>query len=138
VASYVQAMLREGAKQGYKNFLLAGLPEGEDSPLAGLGPEESHFVRFQAGTLPFEIVGMSDVMPYPSKRWRDLSALEVENYEKVFAAKLTSLVQDLQPDLIHSHHLWILTALTRRVFPRLPLVATCHGSDLRQFHSATT
>lgn len=45
-----------------------------------------------------------------------------------------SLVQDIQPDLIHSHHLWILTALTRRVFPQLPLVATCHGSDLRQFH----
>ena len=91
-------------------------------------------MRFHGEDLSFEIVGMSDVMPYPSKRWRDLSAFEVESYEKVFAAKLVSLVQDIQPDLIHSHHLWILTALTRRIFPELPVVSTCHGSDLRQFH----
>ena len=131
---YLQAMLREGAKQGYKNFLLAGLPAGKTPHLNGLRPEGGHFVRFQGGDLPFEIVGMSDVMPYPSQRWRDLTALEVESYENAFGAKLVSLVQDIQPDLIHSHHLWILTALTRRIFPELPVVATCHGSDLRQFH----
>ncbi len=131
---YVQAMLREGARRGCKNVLLAGLPQGDIPPLTGLRPEEAHFVRFHSGDLPFEIVGMSDVMPYPSTRWRDLSTLELESYEKAFSAKLVSVVQDSRPDLIHSHHLWILTALTRRVFPELPLVATCHGSDLRQFH----
>jgi glycosyltransferase involved in cell wall biosynthesis len=131
---YLQAMLREGAKQGYRNFLIAGLPEGEAPQLAGLRPENARFVRFRGGDLSCEIVGMSDVMPYPSKRWRDLSGLEVESYEKAFGRKLVSLVQNIQPDLIHSHHLWILTALTRRLFPDLPLVATCHGSDLRQFH----
>lgn len=131
---YLQAMLREGAKQGYKNFLLAGLPAGESPHLHGLMPAAGHFVRFQGEDLSSDIVGMSDVMPYPSKRWRDLSNLDVESYEKVFGAKLVSLVQDIQPDLIHSHHLWILTALTRRTFPELPVVATCHGSDLRQFH----
>jgi glycosyltransferase involved in cell wall biosynthesis len=131
---YLQAMLREGAKLGYENFLLAGLPSGETLYLADLKPERCHFTRFHGEDLPFEIVGMSDVMPYPSKRWRDLSASEVGSYERVFSAKLASLVQDIQPDLIHSHHLWILTALTRRIFPELPVVATCHGSDLRQFH----
>jgi glycosyltransferase involved in cell wall biosynthesis len=131
---YLQATLREGAKQGYSNFLLAGLPKGENPQLKCLMPEACHFVRFHGEDLSFEIVGMSDVMPYPSKRWRDLSAFEVESYENVFGAKLVSLVQDIQPDLIHSHHLWILTALTRRTFPELPVVATCHGSDLRQFH----
>jgi glycosyltransferase involved in cell wall biosynthesis len=131
---YLQAMLREGGKQGYKNFLLAGLAEGEIPHLDGLRPERGCFVRFRGGDLSCEIVGMSDVMPYPSKRWRDLSGLELESYEKAFGRKLVSLVQDIQPDLIHSHHLWILTALTRRLFPELPLVATCHGSDLRQFH----
>src|SRR5665647_1800663 len=109
---YLQAMLREGAKQGYRNFLIAGLPEGEAPQLAGLRPENARFVRFRGGDLSCEIVGMSDVMPYPSKRWRDLSGLEVESYENAFGRKLVSLVQNIQPDLIHSHHLWILTALT--------------------------
>jgi glycosyltransferase involved in cell wall biosynthesis len=131
---YIQAMLREGTKRGYDNFLLAGLPSGETLHMADLRPERCYFTRFHGEDLPFEIVGMSDVMPYPSKRWRDLSASEVESYKRVFGAKLLSLVQDIQPDLIHSHHLWILTALARRNFPELPIVATCHGSDLRQFH----
>jgi glycosyltransferase involved in cell wall biosynthesis len=131
---YLQAMLREGTKQGHANFLLAGLPKGETLHLECLSPDGCHFVRFHGEDLSFEIVGMSDVMPYPSKRWRDLSAVEVESYEKVFGTKLVSLVQKIKPDLIHSHHLWILTALTRRTFPELPVVGTCHGSDLRQFH----
>lgn len=131
---YLQAMLREGAKRDYKTFVLAGLPEGEALQMDGLRPERGYFVRFRGGDLSFEIVGMSDVMPYPSKRWRDLSDLEVQSYEKAFGRKLLALVQNIQPDLIHSHHLWILTALTRRLFPEVPLVATCHGSDLRQFH----
>jgi len=131
---YLQAMLREGTKQGCANYLLAGLPKGETLHLECLSPERCHFVRFHGEDLSFEIVGMSDVMPYPSKRWRDLSNREVESYEKVFGAKLVSLVQKIQPGLIHSHHLWILTALIRRTFPELPVVAICHGSDLRQFH----
>lgn len=85
-------------------------------------------MRFQEEDLSFDIVGMSDLMPYPCKRWRDPFNLGVDSYEKVFGAKLVSLVQDIQPDLIHSHHLGILTALIRRTFPELPVVAACHGS----------
>jgi len=131
---YLQAMLREGSRQGYENALLAGLPPAETPHLTGIRPESCHFLRFSGGDLSFPIVGMSDVMPYPSRRWRDLSDSDLESYEKAFGGKLASLVQDFRPDLIHSHHLWILTALTRRLFPDAPLVATCHGSDLRQFH----
>ena len=63
---YLQAMLKEGAKWGCQNVLLAGLPKGDILHLTGLRPEEAHYVRFHCGDLSFEIVGMSDVMPYPS------------------------------------------------------------------------
>ena len=73
-------------------------------------------------------------MPYPSRRFSDLSPPEVEAYEWGFADRLLDVVAGFQPQVIHSHHLWLLTAVARQMFPHLPLVATCHGSDLRQFH----
>ena len=39
------------------------------------------------------------------------------------------------PDLIHSHHLWLVSDLVRRLTPGIPMVTTCHGSDLRQFQN---
>jgi len=76
---------------------------------------------------------MSDVMPYPSRRFSDLGPTDLTVYEKCFADRLAEAVTDFQPDIIHSHHLWLLTALIKRSFPQIPLVTTCHGSDLRQF-----
>ena len=131
---YIQAMIREAARRGHENFLLAGVPQGEEPQPDGLGAAACEFVRFQGGDLPFAVVGMSDIMPYPSTRFADLPPMDVELYERCFADKLQEVVARIHPQLIHSHHLWLLTATARRLFPHLPLVATCHGSDLRQFH----
>ncbi|MDO9533229.1 MAG: glycosyltransferase family 4 protein [Deltaproteobacteria bacterium] len=131
---YIQAMLREAASRGHENFLLAGVPQGEEPQPDGLGSAAGEFVRFEGGDLPFPVVGMSDVMPYPSRRFSDLSPPEVEAYEWVFADRLLDVVARFQPQVIHSHHLWLLTAVAHHMLPHLPLVATCHGSDLRQFH----
>ena len=73
-------------------------------------------------------MGMSDVMPYPSRRFTDLSPREVEAYEWSFADRLLDVARKFQPRIIHSHHLWLVTAVARQMLPHLPLVATCHGS----------
>ncbi|MBU4447344.1 MAG: glycosyltransferase family 4 protein [Proteobacteria bacterium] len=131
---YIQAMIRESARRGHENFLLAGVPQGEGPQPDGLGAAACEFVRFEGGDLPFPVVGMSDVMPYPSRRFSDLSPPEVEAYEWGFADRLLDVVARFQPQVIHSHHLWLLSAVARQMLAHLPLVATCHGSDLRQFH----
>jgi len=131
---YIQAMIREAARRGHENFLLAGVPRGQECQPSGLDAAACEFVTFHGGDLPFPVVGMSDVMPYPSRRFSDLSPLEVEAYEWGFADRLLDAVAGFQPQVIHSHHLWLLPAVARQMFPHLPLVATCHGSDLRQFH----
>jgi glycosyltransferase involved in cell wall biosynthesis len=131
---YIQAMIREAARRGHENFLLAGVPQGEGPQQDVLGADASEFVRFQGGDLPFAVVGMSDIMPYPSTRFADLSPMDVELYERCFADKLQEVVARIHPQLIHSHHLWLLTATARQLLPHVPMVVTCHGSDLRQFH----
>jgi glycosyltransferase involved in cell wall biosynthesis len=54
-------------------------------------------------------------------------------YEDTFADKIQKAVHTLRPDIIHSHHLWIVTSIAKKTFPKLPIVTSCHGSDLRQF-----
>jgi glycosyltransferase involved in cell wall biosynthesis len=128
-------MLREAANRGHANFLLAGIPSGQEPSLEGVSEDTCEFVRFNGGDLPFEIVGMSDVMPYPSKRFCDLTEAEVNNYEDCFAGKLKAVVEFFKPDIIHSHHLWVATSVARRNYPGLPMVASCHGTELRQLHN---
>jgi len=78
---------------------------------------------------------MSDVMPYPSSRFIDLTETQIREYNAVFERVIESVVRNFQPDIVHSHHLWLLTALARRILPEYPIVTSCHGSDLRQFRN---
>jgi len=132
---YIQAMIREAGNRGHENFLLAGIPRGNMPDLETLGNCPCEFICFDGGDLPFPVVGMSDVMPYPSRRFCDLSEKELEDYERALGKKLRQVVRTFRPDIIHSHHLWILTSLGRQMFPDIPMVTSCHGSDLRQFQN---
>jgi len=132
---YLQSMMREAAKCGHENFMIAGIQPGAEIELHGVSPDQCRFVRFNGADIPFLIPGMTDIMPYPSTRFADLSEQEIEIYERVFARVLTETVTIFRPDIIHSHHNWLLSSLARRIFPHIPVVTTCHGTDLRQFQN---
>jgi len=132
---YVQAMLREAANRGHSNFLLAGIASGEKPSIKGISADTCEFVDFNGEDLPFDIVGMSDVMPYPSTRFCDLTEIEVKGYENCFSGKLKAAVEYFQPDIIHSHHLWIVTSVAKRNHPGLPMVTSCHSTELRQLQN---
>lgn len=79
---------------------------------------------------PDLIPGMSDVMPYRSRRYADLSLDGSRAYLEAFGAQLAGLVESFSPDLIHIHHLWVLAGLVRQV--DMPVVVTVHGTGLQQ------
>jgi hypothetical protein len=64
---------------------------------------------------------MSDVMPYPSRRFSDLTTADLAVYETCFSDRLGEAVKIFRPDIIHSHHLWLLTALIKSSFPKIPV-----------------
>jgi glycosyltransferase involved in cell wall biosynthesis len=134
---YIQAMLREAADAGHENFLVAGLQSDQDVHLDCIDDRQCTFVKFHRADISYPIVGMSDVMPYDSTKFCNLSEGDLREYERAFARHFTKAVDRFQPDIIHSHHLWIMTSLARRLFPRIPMVTTCHGSDLRQFQNCS-
>ncbi len=82
--------------------------------------------------LPFPVVGMSDIMPYTSTRYRDLTPDMIAQFEDAFIGAVSRAVDDLDPDLIICHHLFLLTALVRKHFPDRRIAGISHGTDLRQ------
>ncbi|MGD8208999.1 MAG: glycosyltransferase family 4 protein [Desulfobacterales bacterium] len=132
---YVQAMMREASACGYDNYLVAGIPSDGCDVSECIAQDNAMFVTFHNADVSYQIPGMSDVMPYESTRFCDLSEKDLCEYENAFSEILRHAVARFKPDIIHSHHLWIVSSLVRRLFPDIPLVTTCHGSDLRQFQN---
>ena len=130
---YLQNLMRQTAAAGHRNFLVAGVTADRIPQLEGIAEDCCRFVRFAGPDLDFAIPGMSDVMPYPSSRFSELSAESLLRYEQAFAAKISQAAGDFPVDLVHSHHLWLASAVTRRTLPGLPMVTSCHSTDLRQF-----
>lgn len=129
---YLRALIREAAKKGHTSYMVAGVPRDAYPEMDTIPDENCRYVEFEGRDLPFPVVGMSDIMPYHSHRFSDLTPEQVTRYQSAFREKLSEAVELFAPDIIHSHHLWIMTALAQTLFPGHPLVASCHGTDLRQ------
>lgn len=132
---YLHAIMRKSQAHGFSNHMLAGIPAGDFPDLAGLSADSCSYVFFESEELPLPVTGMSDVMPYKSSLFRDLKDGRLTAYKQTFGRALQETVLQFEPDVIHSNHLFVLTALVRKLFPDVPLVTTCHGTDLRQYHN---
>ncbi|MEJ2641179.1 MAG: glycosyltransferase family 4 protein [Desulfosarcinaceae bacterium] len=130
---YLEALMRESQKNGITCYRVAGVPanslvsEGERSSVNG------DWVLFESERLDFPVVGMSDVMPYRSSLFRELKGRRLRAYKAEFSRVLEGAVSRFRPDILHTNHLFLLSALVRKKFPDLPMVTTCHGTELRQY-----
>ena len=124
---YLRALLNQARKLGHEVAAVAGLGPDDQPDIPNLFP-----VRFESEQLPFPVVGMSDVMPYRSTLWSELSDKQLKQYRLAFEAVVRHAVESFQPDILHCHHLWVLTALVSDLYPDRPVVASSHGTGLRQ------
>ncbi len=131
------AMVHHGAAAGYRQRAVIGIPGEDPLPdIPALAPEAITAVRFDRPPVPFPIPGMSDIMPYSSTRFSTFTESMLEGYLDAFAQALSAVTRGAAPHLIHSNHLWLLTALARVVFPQTPLCVSSHGTELRQLEKA--
>ncbi len=131
------AMVRHAAAAGHLQRAVIGIP-GE-APLPDIPPLSAGqivAVRFERPPVPFPVAGMSDIMPYPSTRFSTFTEQMLEGYLGAFEAALAEATREFTPDIIHSNHLWLLTALARVRFPQIPLCVSSHGTELRQLEKA--
>lgn len=130
---YVQNIIRQASAAGHQNFLVAGISGNRPPRLDCINISSCRFVCFDLGMLDYTIPGMSDIMPYPSSIFGALTPAQIGSYEQAFTEVIESAVDDFDPDIIHSHHLWLASAVARKRFPDIPMVTSCHSTDLRQY-----
>jgi glycosyltransferase involved in cell wall biosynthesis len=132
---YLEALIRESQQYGFSNFRVAGVSAGSVDPTIENHQTKGAYVFFESESLNFPVTGMSDVMPYKSSLFKALKGKRLTAYKSAFTSVLLSAVNQFNPDIIHTNHLFLLSALVRKLFPNVPVVATCHGTDLRQYNN---
>lgn len=127
---YLTELVRVIAKQGHTQGVVAGVYKEDIIDL----PKEAEFypVYFDSEELPFNIFGMSDEMPYKSTRYCDMTDEMEEKYKKAFLKVIDKAVDEIKPDIILCHHLYLLTSLVREHFPEMKVYGFCHNTDIRQ------
>jgi glycosyltransferase involved in cell wall biosynthesis len=131
----LEAMVRHAAAAGHQQRVVVGVPKDDPHPsVGGLRGDHVHPLVFGDPPLDYPLPGMSDVMPYPSSRFSVLTADQVASYRQAWTVHLRSVIEDFQPEVIHSHHLWLMSALMKDVAPGTPVVAQCHATGIRQMN----
>lgn len=132
-------LTKKSAEFGFEQYVIFGQPACKPNPIKEIiGEEHTDFTRFydkdcpQKAAIPFFVAGMSDRMPYSSTKFSEFDNKMLEQYLSEFADKIKYAKEYFQPTIVHTHHLWLVTALSRALFKDVPVIATCHNTALRQ------
>lgn len=131
---YLTEVVRSLDKLGMRQAIVYGKMPNDKFPEALGCVQKSYSVDFQTPDLPFNIAGMSDVMPYPATRYRDFTDTMLDQFKRAFEMTISWAIQDFKPDLIITHHLYIVSAIASKLAYAndIKCVALSHGTDIRQ------
>ena len=94
--------------------------------------DEKFEVEFQGKDISFPIVGMSDIMPYENTLYKNMTDEMIESWQKAFREKLIQAREIFKPDVVITHHLWILSSMVCDIFENVKVLGVCHNTDIRQ------
>jgi len=129
----LDAQVRFAAKAGWQQRVVVGVPH--DDPQPSVGGLDHQFIlplAFETDQLPFPVPGMSDVMPYRSSVFSSMDEPQFAAYHEAWRAHLRPIITSFKPDIVHSHHLWILSSMLKDLAPTTPIVSQCHATGFRQ------
>ena len=132
--TYMCAVVKGFEKIGYEQTIIAGIDK-DDSKVTPVEGVKYSPVLYSTKHLPFDVLGMSDVMPYSSTRYRDIKDRDVEMLKRAFKNNITKGIEEFKPDIIICHHLYLLTAYVRELINDIPVIGICHGTCLMQLLS---
>lgn len=130
---YLAEMVRCEVQAGHAAAVVCGIAPGDPLPFP-MGVN-AYPVYFETDEVPFAVCGMSDEMPYRATRYRDMDEQMVSQFRLAFAERIQRAVGEFNPDVVVCHHLYLLTALVRKLVSDIPVFAVCHSTDLRQMRS---
>lgn len=123
---YVKNLIKQ--MNGCEQALIAGV-DAEDEIDIGIS---FYPVVFRDGKLDFPVVGMSDRMPYESTTYKELKGERLESWKSIFRERLLRVKEEFAPDIVVSHHLYLLTSMVNEIFEGTVVAGVCHATDIRQ------
>jgi glycosyltransferase involved in cell wall biosynthesis len=129
---YLKHITEEAIKTGIDIRVIVGITEHSDLNNISHIPEDLIFPVVFGKDTDVPIAGMSDIMPYESIKFSEFNETMYNNYCNAFLKVFERCTFNWVPDIVHSNHLWIVTALAKQYFQNTPVVASCHGTALRQ------
>lgn len=126
-------MVRGAANAGWQQDVIVGTDTSDRRPeVGGLPASHVHPLIFGERDIDFPLPGMSDVMPYPSSIFSKLTSDQLDAYRHAWRIHVQQTIVRVQPDLIHSHHIWLLSSMLKDIATDVPIVTSCHATGLRQ------
>lgn len=120
-------------RKGFNNAVLYATQSFNETDIPKvLKNAKSFVVNFSSKELPFPIAGMSDVMPYEATVYSKMSEEMFAMWMQAFRKKLLEAKEKFNPDIIITHHFFILTSLVNEIFKGKKIIAIGHGTDIRQ------
>lgn len=116
----------------------------EQAVIAGFDVQDEIFIDnhiklypliYNTEELNFDVLGMSDIMPYKSTKYKDLDDEMIKSLQGNLEKLLHRIMSEFAPDLIICHHLYLGTAVVRNFIKHIPVVGICHGTCLRQLEN---
>lgn len=127
---YMTELMRAFSELGHVQAAVAGVYKEDGSCI----PEDIEFypLCFKTEELPFPIPGMSDEMPYESTVYSTMTEDMAAAFKAAFVKRIGEAVESFRPDVILCHHLYLVTAFVREMYPHMKVFGACHGTGLRQ------
>lgn len=127
---YFSNLVENFKKYNYEQKVVYGIQDEYKWDI--LEDKDIYPVEFKSEELPFPIVGMSDVMPYDNTRYSDMTEEMFEKWRNAFRKRLLTLKEKYKPDIVFTHHLWILSSIVAEIFQDSKIIGIFHNTDLRQ------
>lgn len=129
---FLQSLVNEGSKLNYKQGVIAATSKKLDKVEFKDKNIVFYPVEFNSEKLDFNIVGMSDTMPYDSTKYSDLTDDMLNKWMECFRETLIRAIDEFKPSVIIAHHLFILTTIINEVRGDIKLIVLSQGTEIRQ------
>ncbi|MDR7855273.1 glycosyltransferase family 4 protein [Tissierella sp.] len=127
---YFSNLVENFKKYNYEQKVVFGTEDDFKWDL--LDEKDIYPVEFKTEELPFPIVGMSDIMPYDNTLYSEMTDEMFDKWINAFKKRLISIKEKYSPDIIFTHHLWILSSIVAEIFTDSKIIGICHNTDMRQ------
>jgi glycosyltransferase involved in cell wall biosynthesis len=130
--TFYNALIFQSIKHGISPYLFYSVSSRDENIFFDGLARSTELLRFESDEIPYPVPGMSDVMPYPSTVFSAMSDDELALYFSVLRAGINKAVLLFRPEIIWTHHLWVVSSIVKELSIDIPVIAFCHGSDLLQ------